>query len=166
MSEETTNSCWAVTYGAYSDYGVAAIFTDKELFDAYVEACLALGEKLDTEEFPLNPNADVIRRRLRTWYVRMDWDGNVLEAKESSPLLSDYPDLPAWHPVVPYRISGSAPDVGHWSIWIVAKDQDTAIKATNERRLIAMSEGPPREWEAYYKWLTERQQRARKDSKS
>jgi hypothetical protein len=137
--------CYAITYGEYSSYFVAAIYTDKTLFDGYVEMCRAAGSEPQTEEILLNPHADVIRHRIPSWNVTMDWDGNNAVAQPAGPTDEVEPRwMPAHRPFSERE---------QWSMMLPAKDGATAIKALNERRLMLIAEGCPREWDAYFTWL-------------
>jgi hypothetical protein len=150
-----TGKAWLITYGEYSDYGVLAVFTDRALLDAYVEMHVALGKTVDVEEYELNPGADVLRERRLTWHVSMDWDGNDARVEQWGPMLSDpNPIVRWWHPASPYGHGGQ----GRWRTWIIARDADHAVKAVNEGRLIAISEGVPRGWDDYFAWLKRREE--------
>jgi len=150
MSETPDDVCYAITYGEYSSFFVAAIYTDRALFDGYVEMCRAAGREPRTEEIVLNPHADVIRHRTPCWWVRMDWDGNNATAELATP--TDDPGEPGWSPRMKH-ISGSMMSGEGWTLYLPAKDAETAVKALNERRLMLIAEGCPREWDAYFAWL-------------
>lgn len=143
MSEKA----WLVSQGEYSSYCIIAVFTDRSLVDAYIELQRAAGRDPEIEEYDLNPGADVLRARHLTWGVSMDWNGDNATVAAWGPMLLDAPAMSReWNPYS-----------NKWSTWIIAPDADAARKAVNEQRLIAISEGLPRDAASYYEWLKTRE---------
>ncbi len=78
---------------------------------------------------------ETVATKALTWYVTMGWDGNEAKAEPWPPMMF-YLQFSAdnWNPYQKL-----------WSTWLTAKDAETAIKAVNERRLVAISEGAIRD---------------------
>lgn len=137
--------CYAITAGEYSSFFVLAIYTDKALFDAYCEMCIEAGSPAQTEEIPLNPAAETILARIPSWYVVMDWDGNMQQIQATPPTTLGQA---RWNP----RMAA-------WMVSLPAPSPDAAVKGANEQRLVAIAEGCPREEQAFYKWADARRAR-------
>ena len=118
MSENKT-LVYVVTSGEYSSYDIQGVFTDKilagELVDKLNEAWKDLHEKVRIEEFYLNLPVD----EFEVTTVRMTKEGSVLEVLHS--VGRDTGTHGFDHP-------------GNllWSIY--GKDEERAIKVTNEKR--------------------------------
>jgi len=120
---------YAVSRGTYSDYCVLAVFSEKELAEAYIEAFDVkdlYGCGMDIEEFDLNPFTNEIRLGYKQFFVRMSKNGRVITIREEdgAPLGDGiYFDID-----------------NNMYCYVLAKDREHAIKIANERRAQAIAE--------------------------
>lgn len=128
MSEPRT--LYVVTSGCYSDYGVVAIFDDRDLAERYCEGSDdSGGYGMRVEEYPLNPKAEEIRAGLKGHRVLLDRDGNLVRHDE------DY-GLDPEPGEVDWQYAGG-PDYRRVYVFgatVLAKTKEQAVKAVNEQR--------------------------------
>ena len=73
---------YVVTSGSYSDYGIDAIFDNKELAEQYIDAFEKGGyNEKSIEEFELNPFEKQIKVGCKPYFLRMDKQGNCKEIR-------------------------------------------------------------------------------------
>lgn len=125
------NHVWIVTTGAYSDYGICAVFTSearaKEYADRFAERADYTG--FDIVKWPIN-QLDQLKGK-HSYHVQMSRNGDVLQVRRDE---------------VDYRLDG---EVNRYSgigynkniqrgrlFWasVTATSEEAAIKITNEKR--------------------------------
>lgn len=129
---------WVVEFGEYSSRMVYGVFSTEE------NARIAAGSSGDVTEFETDPGITLYRDGLRVFHVEMFKDGNVKKVEQSEHMARSAPyfslcirDLPGKNELyVVDHVSGT--------LW--AKDQEQAIKATNEQRAQFIATG---EWDAF-----------------
>lgn len=122
---------YIVTSGSYSDYGINAVFSTKELAQKYIDAFEKQSfEGFDIEEWELNPFATDLSKGRKPFNILMDIDGNV-EKIESKPSYFFFNE----------RISYINAHQAYWNnekdllqIAIFANDETHAVKIANEKR--------------------------------
>lgn len=76
---------YVVVSGYYSEYGIDAIFDDKELAENYISA---FGEKhydeMRLEMFELNPYKKELKPGRKAFRVEMDIEGNVMNIEQDN----------------------------------------------------------------------------------
>lgn len=128
------STLYVVTSGEYSDYGIEAIFSTRELAQSYIDATTS-GDRWSQpgiEEWELDPGADDLRAGRKLWFVRMDRDGNVPEVRPDRGGSSDSHGFDA---------------IGNMICTVWAADQEHAVKIVGERRARFLAEGgqwPPK----------------------
>lgn len=74
-----------VTQGEYSDYHICGVFDKKELAEQFISAFeddRGYGDKMEIEEWNLNPHEFELCSGLKPYFVRMDINGNSIEPVE------------------------------------------------------------------------------------
>lgn len=144
MSTETTQTIYVVTSGEYSGYSINALFSTRELAEAY---CAAVSESRkgsiyatpEIEEWALDEFSDRWREGLAPYCIEMLRDGTLhwlspASAIESRSRICQCPDRgKGW----PAKVTAL-----YSIVW--AKDREHAVKIANERRtqMIALGEWP------------------------
>ena len=124
------NKIYVVTSGDYSDYGIDAIFTSRELAQAFINAFKKRDyDEFRIEEFELNPYKTEIRKGYFAFFVRMQKDGKCTEVYKEN---SSY----GFNGGIDYGFDVNKNMYCH----VFAKDDKHAVKITNEKRteLIAL----------------------------
>lgn len=80
---------YIVTAGYYSDYGIEAVFSIKEVAEKYAEA-ISRRYQPSVEEWDLDPNADDIKNGRRPFFVRITKEGNVTECSTDCKLIDGF----------------------------------------------------------------------------
>jgi hypothetical protein len=124
---------YVLTTGCYSDYHIVGVFSTKEKAEAAkVDHNLTDGDG-DVEEWGL----DAVPEHppgLHHWCVRMDRDGNTLEARRRG---ND--SFPSWE-WAPYGVGYSDKRGGvSFNMW--AGDERHAVKIANEKRIGLLASG-------------------------
>lgn len=140
---------YAVSSGEYSDYRITALFSTRDLAQAYIDAVKrpdGYSDFNDIEEYELDPDtADLMRRGFSVWNVLMLHDGTVERVGRSDNSLYDVQDAPS-HYIWPrstapgYKGTGAV-DGLQSKVW--AKTEKAAVKIVNEKRLQMIASG---EW--------------------
>jgi|SRR6185503_5465278 len=139
MMNEKQSKVWVIEKGEYSDYSVVGVFSTEE--NARRVAELTGGS---VAEWPLDPNIAEINQGLQVYLVHMLKDGSVEQCKRLE--LNSYAlttiGVTMWRRSQAPAFRGQdKPDLMQATVW--AKDEEHAIKITNEHRA---------EWIASGKW--------------
>lgn len=131
---------YLVTSGSYSDYGVTAAFTDRELAAAAIERHKEGDryESFDIEEFPLNP--DVLSNGRLGWCVEMQYDSGD-HAKVRQLDLGEVIKMTAEGKDGEVFDRYSRPPCKIFWCECYADDETHAIKIANERRAMFKAKG-------------------------
>jgi hypothetical protein len=114
---------YLVTSGSYSDYGVDAVFSNRETAQKFIDKFPdSYGDKREIEEWELDPFEYEIREGYDCYFLRMSKDGTCTEINMDNN-----------RSVTLRETSGFDRHGDMWSI-VLAKDEKHAIKITNERR--------------------------------
>lgn len=125
---------YAVSRGSYSDYGVVAIFDDKEKAESFRNWASAFDNNINTdlEEFELNPCTVAIRKGFKLFLVDMSRDGNAPRVEE----------WPYYQPqTIELKQYTRGPRILQGIVY--AKDGPHAVKIVNEKRAQLIASG---EW--------------------
>lgn len=121
---------YLVTSGTYSDYGIDAVFTTRELAQAFIDSFeKSFYIEIRIEERILNPKEKEIRKGFKAYFVRMTKKGQVKDCYHSK---SSYCFVEG------KTFSFDIDDNLYCHVF--AKDDKHAIKIVNEKRgqLIAL----------------------------
>jgi hypothetical protein len=82
----TMTIIYVVTSGSYSDYGIEAVFTDKNLAEKYLEAFRKNRSfsEMSIEEWPANPLGPELRQGYYPFLVRMSKEGSAVDIRPAS----------------------------------------------------------------------------------
>lgn len=118
---------YIVTSGSYSDYGIDAVFSTRDLAKKYISSLNSSRfHEFVIETWDLDSHKEELRKGFKLFFVRMDKQGNTQEI-EHSDHEGNYED-PAF-------------DVDSNLIsFVLAKDETHAIKIVNERRIRLIAE--------------------------
>lgn len=121
------NKIYVVTNGSYSDFRIKAVFDNLEMAEAYQKT---YNYNEEIEEFELNPTDEIIKSGLHYFSIIMDVTGNKPDCYcnfimgehgksyvNNLEIRDEYSDIP----IV-------------LCAYVVAKDEDAAIKIVNEHR--------------------------------
>jgi len=117
------NKIYVLTDGVYSEYRIVGVFDDKEkairFRDYYNEGDSRHNARI--EEYPLNSDVDKVDQGYDYYFILMAKNGDIKSCKKDTPSTVDT------------NISKDTKGnyIGH--VW--AKDQVSAIKIMNERRI-------------------------------
>jgi hypothetical protein len=77
---------YIVTSGYYSDYGINAVFSTKELAEKYINNFDKTEQypygDFNIEEWELNPNKEHLKQNRKYYFVRMEKNGDIKEIEE------------------------------------------------------------------------------------
>ena len=114
---------YVVTSGEYSDYGIDAMFDDKELAQDFIDSFNPSYDEMRIEEYELNPYGQEIRKGCKPYFIRMTREGSAhgIHTEDSA-----------------YGFDGIG-TVGYDAhgdmyIYVFAKDEKHATKICNEKR--------------------------------
>lgn len=113
------NILYVCTSGIYSEYGIDAIFDDKELAENYKNS---FSKNIDIEEWDLNPHKDDLKNKRIPFFIRMTKDGKVEDIKSKDIYFNSVMEITF--------------SVGRDSmvLYIFADNEEHAIKIANEKR--------------------------------
>lgn len=145
------STIWVVEQGEYSDYRVIGVFSSKEHAQLIVDAIKASAENAYSSdatiaEWPLDPVVSELRQGLRLFLVDMRKDGALERCERwtiSGYELTGYVRM--WRRTkAPAFVGNQAdnPDILQAMVW--AKDEEHAVKITNEHRAQFIASG---EWD-------------------
>jgi hypothetical protein len=122
-------TAYIVTQGEYSDYKIVAVFSTRELAEAFLRVYDSQGtyDSADIEEHEIDPHQSEINAGLKVYEVTMDIDGNNAKAE-----LNSDPDAGTEF----YILRNYQQFYGRTTCW--ARDEQHAIKIANERRIVAL----------------------------
>lgn len=132
---------YAVSSGSYSDYGINAMFSTRELAQAFIDAReWSHYDQPEIEEWELDPNPNTAREGYDWYRVTMalqSGDAALADKRERSP----YSPIPEDN-VYDARQGGAAHALvdGKWQLvsafttYVEARNQKQAIKVANKRR--------------------------------
>lgn len=128
---------YVVTQGCYSDYGICAVFDNRELAQSYIDALDEGFEGMDIEEWNLNPYELDLTKGRKSFFVRMTKEGKAYDIQTPT---SSY-NLESGDYNVGFCMEGDM----HMSLF--ADDEKHAIKIVNEHRvqLIANNQWPEKQ---------------------
>lgn len=72
---------YIVTSGSYSDYGIDAVFSTKELAEIFVSR---FGEDMNIEEWDLDKGESELREGHSMYFLRISKDKDVLDARKET----------------------------------------------------------------------------------
>jgi hypothetical protein len=119
---------YVVTSGCYSDYGIEAVFDSMELAQNFISLYKNVGDLNGIEEYDLSPYELQVKDGLIGFNIKMDKNGDT-----------DWIDkfIPNNIFTVYYEIDSR----GVFYFHLLAKDEKTAIKICNEKRVTSIAFG-------------------------
>jgi hypothetical protein len=137
MKGQKVTKVFAVNSGSYSDYGIVAMFSTRQLAQEFMDAVPDYGYN-DIEEYDLDPPAtEKIRKGYKLWCIRMLKDGSV-EMVDKSEIntynVKDAGEFTIWErtKAPAYRGNG-IPNAMTGTVW--ARTEKQAVKIANEKRV-------------------------------
>lgn len=125
---------YVVTSGAYSDYGIDAVFDTEELAKKYIASFNKGGfYEMFIEEWILNPNKEEIKEGRKAYRIRMDKQGNTTEIEWSNSAFG-------FKEKIGDGISFTYNNQ-FMNCYCFAKDDKHAVKIANERRIQYIASG-------------------------
>jgi hypothetical protein len=132
---------YLVSRGSYSNYSIEAVFDSLELAELYTKTFPGSGGydcEPSIETYTLNPLVPEMRAGMALYELEMDRNGEVSYLRAA-------PDVdPAAVRYVARPYSGGKGLPQRFSVYVLATDEQHAVKIANERRvqMIAMNEWP------------------------
>lgn len=116
---------------------VQAVFNTEELAQKYIKAFDVDDARIETYE--LNPHEEQIRQDFKSFFIRMDKDGNVLNSHQNDSM---------------YNFPFTFDIRNNYVTTVFARDEEQAIKIVNEQRigLLAAEQWPPDHKRLSDKW--------------
>jgi len=122
------NKVFVVTSGTYSDYGIDAIFTTRELAQSFIDAFEAnKWHEMDIEEWDLDPNEKHLKQNRKPYFLRINKEGEVTDLEVADSSYGFKQDIPE------AEISYTA-NFEWMNINCFADDENHAIKIAGEKR--------------------------------
>lgn len=122
------NTVYVVTSGEYSDYGINAIFSTRELAQSFIDAFKAdKWHEMDIEEWDLDPNSKHLKQNRKPYFLRINKRGDVSDFEVADSSYSFKKDLPE------AEISYTA-NFEWMNINCFADDENHAVKIAGEKR--------------------------------
>lgn len=121
---------YVVTAGCYSDYHIEGVFDDRALAEKFL--AIIADEDKEIEEWELNGLQEEVANhpRLRPYFVRMKYDGSVVEAYHDELSRSSA------------RSGEDGLDIrNNMFCNVFAENEEHAVKIANERRTQRIAEG-------------------------
>lgn len=119
---------FVVTSGEYSDYGIDAIFSTKELAQTFIKSFKADGwHDMDIEEWNLDPNKTHLKQNRKPYFLRINKNGDVIDLRVVSSSYEFHEDIPD------AKISYTR-NFEWMNINCFADDDNHAIKIAGEKR--------------------------------
>ncbi len=124
---------YVVTSGCYSDYGIEAVFDDREMAQKFIDAFNTKDrwDEMNIENWELNPFGKLIKENCKPYFLRIDKDGNTSDIRiENSSYGFGNEDN-----------NGMGFDInGNLYLHVFGKDEAHAVKIANERRTTLIAE--------------------------
>jgi hypothetical protein len=122
---------YIVTDGIYSDYKICGVYTTKELAQKFVDIYGGEIEQWEVDD------DEVIKNKYNLYKITMDISGNTKEINISNDWY-DYLRINKYdNDITHVRFEE---DLTHLDIFVLAKDEQSAIKIANEKRIKYISE--------------------------
>ena len=120
---------FVVTQGCYSDYKIVAVCSNKKFAQKVVDEVSSKYDKVEIEEFDLDPAQDQLNQGFSVYQVRIKRDGTVLNAEKNNSVyvFGDTQGFVDWY--------WQGQQIEQLVIYCWARDQEHAIKIANERRI-------------------------------
>lgn len=115
---------YVVTSGSYSDYGINAVFDDKELAEKFVKLH---GSNYDIEEYECNKHKDMLLKNMFPHYVQMQENGDVIQCG-----CYDFDDFKV---KINFKEYYKTPLQKIMVVLCYARDKEHAIKIASEKRM-------------------------------
>ena len=120
---------WLATEGSYSDYSVEGVFSSEEKAKAFMGAFPG-GDWNDVTVWEVDQVSPDIESGRKPYCVRMDREGNTVSVKVEK---NSYGYTTYMYNDVNFDVHGNI----YCYVW--AKDEQHAIKITNERRIMTLA---------------------------
>jgi len=121
------NKVYVVTSGQYSDYGIDAIFTTKELAEKFIDSFLKNYNEMEIEEWDLNPNEQHLKQNRKPYFLRINKEGNVSDVEQRDSSFGFKQNIPVCNT-----------SYTHDKLWLnvecFADDESHAVKIAGEKR--------------------------------
>lgn len=130
---------YVVTSGSYSDYGIDAIFSTKEMAQAFIDGIKTPYEEMRIGEWELDPHLKDLKKGRKAYRVTMSKEGKVREvANESSTYILNRVEY-GFPPGISFQDNKKIMNCSCF-----ADDEKHAIKIVNEKRIqfIALNKWP------------------------
>ena len=121
---------YIVTSGTYSDYHIDGIFSTQELAEAYIKQFQDKWDKMEVEEWTLDPWKKELRKGYKAYFLHMDKEGNTLDISAQSYGTYNLRDGK------PYQGWDNA---GNMTLGVLARNETHAIKIANEKRVMLIA---------------------------
>ena len=122
------NKVFVVTSGEYSDYGIDAIFSTRELAQNFIDAFKAdKWHEMDIEEWDLDPNEKHLKQNRKPYFLRINKEGKVTDLEVADSSYGFKQDIPE------AEISYTA-NLEWMNISCFADDENHAVKIAGEKR--------------------------------
>lgn len=119
---------FVVTSGEYSDYGIDAIFSTRELAQSFIDAFKAnKWYEMDIEEWDLDPNKTHLKQNRKPYFLRINKKGDVSDLSLADSSYGFNQDMPE------AEISYT-PNLEWMNINCFADDENHAVKIAGEKR--------------------------------
>jgi len=125
---------YLLTDGCYSDYHVVGVYSTKQAAEEV--RVLIDSEDASVAECPLD-ELKPIPDGFSLWRVEMGRDGTVLAAEQLAERVAERPSFGVWER---YERGVPVQDSAYLQGWVLARDQEHAIKITNEKRAQIIAE--------------------------
>ena len=122
------NKVFVVTSGSYSDYGIDAIFTTRELAQSFIDAFEAdKWHEMDIEEWDLDPNKTHLKQNRKPYFLRINKKGDVSDLRLADSAYGFKQDMPEAEISYTHNLE--------WmNINCFADDENHAVKIAGEKR--------------------------------
>lgn len=121
------NKVYVVTSGQYSDYGIDAIFTTKELAEKFIDSFLKMYNEMEIEEWDLNPNEQHLKQNRKPYFLRINKNGNISDVEQRDSSFGFKQNIPV-----------ANTSYTHDKLWLnvecFADDEAHAVKIAGEQR--------------------------------
>lgn len=119
---------WVIEQGQYSDYGVVGVFSSRENAEKVLATLKSDYDKPTIAEWTLDPGIKEMKAGRSMYLVNMGVDGSVIRCARWEGFEAEFTG--------PYNAQG----VRLFMCKVWAKDEVTAIKITNEKRIQALAQ--------------------------
>jgi hypothetical protein len=121
---------YIVTSGEYSDYGIDAVFSTRELAEAYIKQFQDKWQTMGVEEWTLDPWKKELRKGYKLYSLHMDKAGNTVDISAQS--YGSY-GLRDGEPYQGWDANGNM------TLCLLARNETHAIKIANEKRAMLIA---------------------------